>query len=37
LFGDGHVEALRSDKIIRYMFKVRWPAGMPVSDGNDDD
>jgi prepilin-type processing-associated H-X9-DG protein/prepilin-type N-terminal cleavage/methylation domain-containing protein len=37
LFGDGHVESLLPDQIIRYKFKLRWPAGMPVSDGNDDD
>ena len=37
LFADGHVESLRPDQVIRYMFKLRWPAGMPVSTGSWED
>lgn len=37
VFADGHVESLRPDQVIRYMFKLRWPAGMPVSTGSWDD
>jgi len=39
-FADGHVESLPPVKVIRYMFKLRWPAGMPISAGpavNDDE
>ena len=34
VFADGHVESLRPDQVIRYMFKLRWPTGMPVSTGS---
>jgi prepilin-type processing-associated H-X9-DG protein len=33
VFADGHIESLRPDQVIRYMFKLRWPAGMPESTG----
>ncbi|HEX3356467.1 MAG TPA: type II secretion system protein [Tepidisphaeraceae bacterium] len=33
VFADGHIESLRPDQVIRYMFKLRWPAGMPASTG----
>ena len=34
VYADGHVESLRPDQVIRYMFKLRWPPGMPVSTGS---
>ena len=37
VFADGHIESLRPDQVIRYMFKLRWPPGMPVSTGSWED
>ena len=37
VFADGHVDSLRPDQVIRYMFKLRWPSGMPVSTGSWED
>lgn len=36
-YADGHVESLRPDQVIRYMFKLRWPPGMPASTGGWDE
>jgi prepilin-type processing-associated H-X9-DG protein len=33
VFADGHVDSLRPDQVLRYMFKLRWPPGMPASTG----
>lgn len=37
VFADGHVETFRPDQVIRYMLKLRWPPGMPISTGSWED
>jgi prepilin-type N-terminal cleavage/methylation domain-containing protein/prepilin-type processing-associated H-X9-DG protein len=34
IFADGHVESLAPTQIIRTMWKLRWPTGMPASIGS---